>query len=185
MVKFRTKFNSESTASLNKAQIKKFLWIYVILSLMLVVFGISKFLAEVITESDIITGVILIALGIALIPVLLLMTKAAQKKIDNSMSILSENTEEIFSFDTDKIYIETVKGEQYKSYVEASYSYLYKVVENADSYFLYISKMQCHVIAKKYLVEGNLFELNDILKCYFSNIKTSGNTITYYNDGKK
>lgn len=185
MVKFRTKFDSESTASLNKAQIKKVLWIYVILSLMLVVFGISKFLTEDRTESDIIVGVFLIALGVALIPVLLLVTKSAQKKIDNSMSLLSENTEETFSFDNDKIYIETVKGEQYKSYVEASYSYLYKVVENADSYFLYISKMQCHVIAKKYLVEGNLFELNDILKCYFSNIKTSGDMITYYNDGKK
>lgn len=185
MVKFRTKFDSESTASLNRAQIKKFLWIYVILSLMLVVAGISRMLTPEGTEYDIIVGVILIAVGVTIIPVLLLVTKSAQKKIDNSMSILSENTEETFSFDNDKIYIETVKGEQYKSYVEASYSYLYKVVENADSYFLYISKMQCHVIAKKYLVEGNLFELNDILKCYFSNIKTSGDTITYYNDGKK
>ena len=99
MVKFRTKFDSESTASLNKAQIKKFLWIYVILSLMFVVAGVSRTLTPEGTEYDIIVGVILIAVGVALIPVLLLVTKSAQKKIDNSMSILSENTEETFSFE--------------------------------------------------------------------------------------
>lgn len=178
MVKFRTKFDSESTAALDKAQRKKGLWICLIISFLAVALGIFIFLYGK-TESDVAQGVVLIVGGIVLIPLSVIAVKLEQKKRDKSMAILSNNTVETFSFDYDKFYVEAVKGEQYKSYVEASYTIFYKVVENADCYFLYISKMQCYVVAKKYLVEGNLFELNDILKRYFPNVKTRGNTITY------
>ena len=79
------------------------------------------------------------------------------------MNILSSDTVEVFQFYPDKLVITQRKGDEYEAITTAKYSYLYKVEETVSTYFLFISKVQSHVVNKSDLTQGTLAELNSIL----------------------
>ena len=168
MVEFQCKFNENTAKSINKRALKKFWLIYVLASVVLVVLGV---LAIVFREdnADFTYGVTLIVLGGLFTPLVFLLTKFTQKKINKSMHVLSSDTSETFQFFPDRVIITLRKmrnGEdecEYESTTKAQYSYFYKVEETQDKYFLFISKVQSHVVNKADLTVGTIEELNRIL----------------------
>lgn len=162
MIEFVGKFDSNVTKSLNKHQIKKFWWAYALFSLIFIGIGVLGILTPE-DMSDIVFGVIMIVFGALFTPLVLLITKSTQKKLDKSMPILSADTIETFQFYPDKLVIIQRKGEEFEAVTTAKYSYLYKVEETPTHYFLKISKMQSHVVNKANLTQGTIEELNNIL----------------------
>ena len=79
------------------------------------------------------------------------------------MSVMSADTMETYQFYPDRLVILQRKGDEYESTTNTRYSYLYKVEETRDTYFLQISKMQSHVVRKTDLTQGTIEELNQIL----------------------
>ena len=157
MIKFRTVFDSNSTKSLNKHTIKKQFWIYILVSIFLIASGIYD-----LTLGGGEVGEFLILFGLLFTPALLLVAHISQKNVDKSMTLFQGETVEIYEFNEEGICIQTSKGEEYFSLTRTKYSYLYRVDETAENYFLYISKLQCHVVEKKYLIEGTIEELNEL-----------------------
>lgn len=162
MVEFRSKFDSSTTAALNKNSFKRLWWLFVLLSVVFILIGVVG-IAFGEDEADLVYGIIMLSFGVLFTPLVWGLTKILQKRLDKSMSIMSADTEAVFLFDENKITIEQIKGEEYYAKTVMNYGCLYKVTEDRDAYFLYISKMQSHVVQKSALTRGTLKELNYLL----------------------
>lgn len=162
MVEFKGVFDGNVSKSLNNRAFKKLWWIVGIAGLVFVAIGI---LGVVFPEdsSDVYLGSVCIGFG-ALFPVIwIFLSRVIQKRMDKTMSIMSPDTSETYQFYPDKLIITMRKGEEYESVITAKYSYLYKVEETSDTYFMLISKAQSHVVKKSGLTQGSIEELNRIL----------------------
>ena len=159
MIKFRTVFDENSVKQLSKHTLKKQLWIYIVLSVALLLIGVFNYSVG---EKEI--GLFLIIFGLIFVPILLLTVKFSQRKVNETMSILSGETVEIYEFNEEGISIQTNKGEEYFSLITAKYGYLYKVEETETNYFLYISKLQSHIVDKRFLIEGSIEQLNELFQ---------------------
>ena len=159
MVEFKGTLDSGKTQSVNNRQFKKLWWLIALFCVVFIALGIMGIIFRE-DESDFYLGIFLICMG-ALFPLLVFfLTRLTQKRLDKSMHILSDETFETYSFYPDKLVITTRKGDEYEGVVTAKYSYLYKVEETSDTYFLFISKAQTHVIKKSDLTQGSTDELN-------------------------
>ncbi len=159
MIKFETKFNSDATKQLNSFTMKKIWWLYLLFTLLFVLLGTLNLIGD---EPDLIFGIVMIAVGVAFTPACIGLTFLMQKKLNKTMSILSEDTVETYVFDEEKFSIKQEKGEDYKAITVAKYSYFNKVISTPTHYMLYLSASQCHVLPKSSLVEGSLEDLNRI-----------------------
>lgn len=162
MIEFRTKLNESKTKAVNVNSFKRLWWLFVAVSLLFIVLGVVGFIVKEDSE-DLYYAVFCLVFGVLFTPLVMLLTAVIQKSLNKSASYISDNTDEIYTFDDDKITVTQTKGDEFSAVTQAAYSYLYKVIENKDYYFLYISKMQCHVIDKKSITSGSLDELNGIL----------------------
>lgn len=169
MIEFVGKFDSSVTKSLNNRQFKKLWWLFALVSLLLIVVGVLGVMMPE-DSSDMVFGVVMIIFGVLFTPLVMLLTKVTQKKLDKSMTVLSEDTTEIFQFYPDKLIITQRKGDEFEAVTTARYSYLYRVEETQTHYFLRISKVQSHVVNKANLTQGSIEELNSIL---YANLGTS------------
>ena len=161
MVEFQGRFDSNSANALNRRALKKMWWVLVFCS---AVFAVAGVLLAVFAEdlSDKILGILLACVGVFFAPLVKVLSKSSQNRLNKSMNILSSETVQVFQFYPDKLVITQRKGDEYEGVTTAKYSYLYKVEETVSTYFLYISKMQSHVVNKADLVQGTLGELNEI-----------------------
>ena len=162
MIEFQGRFDSSNADALNKRAFKKMWWLFIICAVALAGTGIFiVVLAE--DYSDTVAGIILISFGVLFAPLVKLLTNLIQKRMNKSMNILSSDTVQVYQFFPDKLVITQRKGDEYEATTTAKYSYLYKVGETATTYFLFVSKMQSHVVNKSDLTQGTLEELNGIL----------------------
>ena len=162
MVEFKTTLNADKTAAVNKNVFKKLWWVFLLTSLLVVIIGVCGILFRE-DEADLYMGIVITVLGVCFTPLVMLLTFIIQKSMNKSMPVLSDDTLSVFTFDNCKITILQSKGDDYHAETVCSYKYLYKVAEDNDYYFLYISKAQCHVIDKASLTQGSLMELNAYL----------------------
>ena len=162
MIEFQGRFDSNSANALNRRVLKKLWWLFVICSLIFAGIGV---LMVVFAEdfSDTVLGIVLICFGVLFAPLVKVISKSSQNRLNKSMNILSSETVQVFQFYPDKLVITQRKGDEYEATTTAKYSYLYKVEETVSNYFLYISKMQSHVVNKADLTSGTIGELNEIL----------------------
>ena len=162
MIEFQGRFDSNVSTAINRRAFKKLWWLFIVCSVILVGTGIllAAFAEDL---SDTILGMVLICFGILFAPFVKLLTNSMQKRLNKSMNILSPDTVQIFQFYPDKLVITQRKGDEYEATTTAKYSYLYKVEETVSTYFLFISKMQSHVVNKADLTQGTLGDLNKIL----------------------
>ena len=162
MIEFRTKLNDAKSSALNKNVFKKLWWLYALLTILLIGIGISAL------KEDKIFGIIYIGLGLLITPLSYFLVFIIQKRFNKSANYLSDETEEIFTFDEE--YMNSlnmpgeVKGDSFSSTLKAKYSIIYKVIEDKNYYFVYISKMQCFVVNKSSITIGTLEEAQALLK---------------------
>lgn len=162
MVEFQGKFNSDVTNNLNKRQLKKLWWLFLVFPVLLVGVGVMMIMMPE-EQSDVYMGIFMICFGV-LFPVLLVAgSHFAQKKANKSMSILSDETASIFQFYPDRVVITMRKGEEYEGVTTAKYSYFFRVEETPDTYYLSIAQAQFHIVNKADLTHGTIEELNSIL----------------------
>lgn len=168
MVEFQGKFDESVTKSLNKRAFRKMWWLFALFSVLFICLGVVGIVFREDGE-DLSYGISLIAFGVLFAPAVFLLTKVLQKRVDKSLSVMSSDTTETFQFYPDRLIIiqrKTRAGEEeceFESTTNTRYSYLYKVEETRDTYFLRISKMQSHVVNKSDLKQGTIEELNAIL----------------------
>ena len=74
MIKFKTVFDANAVKQLNKHTIRKQIWIYLLLSAIMIVIGVADFMA-----GDGEMGVFCIVFGVLFTPILLLIVHFAQK----------------------------------------------------------------------------------------------------------
>ena len=161
MIEFQGRFDSNIATALNKRVFKKNWWVFVLCTLVFA--GIGALLAVFAEDfSDLVLGVILICFGVLFTPLVLIISNRSQKKMNNSMNILSPDTTQIFQFYPDRLVITQRKGDEYEAMTSAKYSYLFSVEETAATYFLFISKVQSHVVNKADITQGTIEELNGI-----------------------
>lgn len=161
MIEFQGRFDESVANSLNNHAMKKLRWLFILIPALLIVFGILGIVFREDSE-DLFFGVYLIVFGVIFTPLCLLFTKLLQKNL-NKMSIMSGETLQTFQFLPDRLVITQRKGDEYDAVTNARYSYLYRVEETANNYFLQISKTQSHVVNKVDLTQGTIEELNQIL----------------------
>ncbi|MCM1533022.1 MAG: YcxB family protein [Corallococcus sp.] len=162
MIKFESKFNAERTKQLNAFQMKKIWWVYLLCSLIFAAIGVIELFDK--EEGVLAFAIFMIAFGVLFTPLCMLLTKLIQKNINKSMSIMSDETVQFYTFEEDRFTIRDSKGDDYSAEVCAKYSYFYKVVSTRDTYLLYLSSQQCHVLPKNSIVEGTLDELDAIFR---------------------
>lgn len=174
MVEFSVKFGSRVNDKLAKYQMQKsskilknLSWAFIFLS---VIFAIMPLANGLVDEADIAIfalAIFFIMFWVAFPRVALKSVKKQQEKNGN-MSIMTDVTEEVYKFDEEKVFIFTSLGDKYRSAIETVYGYFLRVVEDDDSYMLFISNVQCHVIFKDCLTKGTLEEFETYLTKNFS-----------------
>ncbi len=164
MVVFKSKLNQSVLKKLNAFQLKRIKWLIIVIVLLFLGLGLFNLF-----YSDKIVGIVWIVGAIIYVPLVILFTKLGIKKYAKTMSVVSDETYEEYTFDTDEIQIVTTKGDNFYSLIKAKYNYLYKVIEGKDCFILYISMNQAHTILKKDLVEGSIEELNELLRSNLNN----------------
>lgn len=174
MVEFNVKFGqrvndklAESQIRKSKNALKKLSCFFIAFSLIFIIIPLISGLKE---EDDIFIfslGIFLLVFW-AIFPSALSKTIKKQQNKNGTMTIMTEATEEVYKFDEEKVFIFTNLGEKYRSAVETVYSYFTNVVEDDDSYMLFVSKVQCHVVFKDCLTKGTLEEFESILHSHFS-----------------
>ena len=94
----------------------------------------------------------------------------APKKSAKSSRVFSDETIQTTTFDEYKVIFDTVKGEDFKSHMEANYSYFMQAIETKDYFLLYPSNGQFHVVDKNAkILEGSIEELRNYLKLNLGN----------------
>lgn len=163
MVEFRSKLDSSKSRALNNNMFKKLLWLYALLTVFIIAFGVAGIVFRE-DSSDFAAGIGLIVLGVLVTPIGYFLSRFLQKRIDNSATYISDNTEEIYTFDEQYITLTQTMGDVFTSTLKARYSYIYKAIEDNNYFYLYISKMQSHVIDKSSITQGTLEEVTALLK---------------------
>ena len=160
MVEFRQKLDANKSMALLKHQFKRMIILFVILSVLFVAIGGFYIALAVMDGESIAVGLFLVIFGVLFTPLVMLISIPLQKSMTKSMSIISGDTSEVYTFDDEKISISVQKGEDYSSQTTAKYSYIFGVDESKTHYFIYISKQQAHVLEKSAITEGDLNELD-------------------------
>lgn len=167
MIEFKTKLDENTVACLAKFQLKKlFLMLIGVSALFVLVGTLILVLADNFFDEygwitgNALMGICFIVLGVLFTPVVIVIIKSSQKKLNKSMSVMSDETEVVYTFSEDEITVSQKKGDDFEGFTRAKYNYLFKVVETKTHYILYVSKVQCHVIDKATLTQGSLEELN-------------------------
>ena len=163
MIEFRSKLDSSKSTALNNRTFKKRLWLYALLSLVMIVLGVIGIISKE-DNSDVVSGVVLIVFGVLITPLGYLLTRIFQKRNDKATIFISSDTEEIYTFDEQYISVTQTKGDVFFATTKARYSYIHKAYEDKNYFYLYISKMQSHVIDKASITQGTLDELRTLLK---------------------
>lgn len=163
MIEFKQKLDSNKSAALNKSVFKKMIWLYIILSTVMILCGVVGIIFKE-DSADVASGIGLIIAGVLITPLGYLLTRFLQKRNDKSTVYISLDTEEIFTFDEQYITVTQTKGDEYFATTKAKYSYIYKAQEDDNYFYLYISKMQSHVIDKSSITQGTLEEFSALLK---------------------
>ena len=156
MIKVETKLNAETAKKLNKRGLKNLTWVIVLFVALFLFLGIAELIA------DDLWGWFYIVIAALFFPLVLLFTKIFQKAISKSANFLSEETSEVYTFDTEYFILEQTREGMFHTTLQANYSYLFKVIEDKDAWFLYISNQQAHVVPKTDIKEGTVEELNAI-----------------------
>lgn len=163
MVEFRSKLDSGKSRALNNNMFKRLLWLYAILTVVLIALGVVGIIFRE-DGSDFAAGVALIVLGVLITPLGYLLSRMLQKRVDKSATYISDNTEEVYTFDEQYITLTQTMGDVFTTTLKARYSYIYKASEDNNYFYLYISKMQSHVIDKSSITQGTLEEVTALLK---------------------
>lgn len=163
MVEFRSKLNSDKSRALSKNAFKKLIWLYVVLTVLLIAIGIvGVTLGE--DTSDFAFGVGMIVLGIIVTPLGYVLTVVLQKSNDKSTAYISEETEEVYTLDEQFITLTQTRGDVFTSSMKARYSIIYKAYEDSGYFYLYISRLQSYVIDKSSITKGTIAEATTLLK---------------------
>ena len=163
MVEFKSRLDSSKSTALNNRAFKKLLWVYVVLTLIIIAIGVIGIIFRE-DNSDFVLGIVLIVFGLLITPLGYLFTRFLQKRNDKVTVYISSDTEEIYTFDEEYITVTQTKGDVFFATSKARYSYIYKAYEDQNYYYLYISKLQSHVIDKASITQGTLDELRTLLK---------------------
>lgn len=163
MVEFRCKLNGSKSRALNNKTFKKLWWLYAILAVFIIACGILGIVKRE-DNSDFFAGVFLIVLGVLITPLGYLFTMFLQKRNDKATIYISDETEEVYTFDEQYITITQTRSDIFSATLKAKYSYIYKAVEDKNYYYLFVSKLQSHVIDKSSITQGSLQEMSALLK---------------------
>lgn len=92
MVEFRSKLDSSKSRALNNNMFKKLLWLYALLTVFIIAFGVAGIVFRE-DSSDFAAGIGLIVLGVLVTPIGYFLSRFLQKRIDNSATYISDNTD--------------------------------------------------------------------------------------------
>lgn len=178
MVEFKVKFDRRIGQKLAEVQyqnsvqkMKKLQLIFSILGIILIMYPIINLFADSFDYLVFGIGVFCLMFWVLFPKFLKKNLHKQQDKISDEGMLINDLTEEVYKFDSEKVFIFTTMGEKYRSAIETDYDYFSKVTEDEDSYLLYISSVQCHLIFKDSLVKGSLEEFNRYLELHFKGDK--------------
>lgn len=163
MVEFRFKLDGSKSKVLDKLAFKKLLIWCLLFSTIMIAIGIVCVIFRN-DDSDLVMGIALIIFGVLLTPVSCLVTYIMRKVNDESTTYISDETEEIYTFDEQYITILQTTAGLYSATLKAKYPFIYKVRESKNSFYLYVSKVQCYIVDKSSITQGTLEEFSTLLK---------------------
>lgn len=192
MVEFKVKFDKRIGRKLAEVQyentckkIKKLQTIFTILGVLLIVYSVINLFAEVFDYFVFGIGVFSVVFWFMFPRILKKNLYKQQDKISDEGMLVNDITEEVYKFDSNKVYIFTTMGEKYRSAIETDYDYFSMVTEDDDCYMLYISSVQCHLIFKDSLSKGTLEEFEGYLKSHYLSEKYIKNLTKIEEENKK
>ena len=160
MIEVKSRFDRGLTKSLLKFSMRNLWWVYVLFTVVFIGFGIS----DIILTDSVAYGIVLIVIGVLFFPMTWLFTIWLQNRLDKSSKMLNAKIGTYYKFG-EKIYQETCCDEAtMKSTTECNYSLLYKAYETQSHFFIFISKMQAHVLPKCDFTNGTPEELSILLR---------------------
>lgn len=114
-----------------------------------------------------VAGVLFALIGVFYMPLIKWLNKKQQAKTNDSMNLLSDETEITYKFEENKLFIYITRGTKYREVTEMDYDIITEVCEDNETIVLFISNMQVYVINKADIVSGTVEDIRSILGKYF------------------
>ena len=170
MIEFKTRYDAKTLGKLTDVQLrnsskltKGFVIFFSIMGALLLLFAYDDYTSGEPYYMSLGIGIFSIIFGILFPTFLKNAMKKAQDRQNASSSPTTSETEMLFKFDKDRLFIFASRGEKFRSAVDADYDYIFKVYEDDDAYIVYISKMECYVLNKTDLISGTHEEFMELL----------------------
>ena len=169
MVEFKVKFNKKIGEKLAEVQyknavkkIRRLQIIFTIIGVVLMVYAVANSFADSFDYFAFGIGIFSLIFWLLFPKILRRNLHRQQDKISEESTIVNDLAEEVYKFDSEKVFIFTTMGENYRSAIETNYDYFSKVEEDDDCYLLYISNVQCHLIFKNSITKGTISNLANL-----------------------
>jgi len=182
MVEFKVKFDKKIGQKLAEVQyqntakkLKKLQIIFGLLGVILIVYPIANLFKDSFDYFVFGIGIFSLIFWLLFPKFLRKNLHKQQDKISEESTLVNDLAEEVYKFDSEKVFIFTTMGEKYRSAIETDYDYFSKVEEDDECYLLYISNVQCHLIFKNSITKGTIEEFNSYLKSHYSGEKYQRN----------
>ena len=170
MVEFKTRYDSKTLGKLTEVQVsssskltKGFVWFFMIMGALLLLFAYDDYKSGESYYMSLGIAIFSICFGIAFPSFMKGAMRRAQDRQNASSTTVGDDTEMLFKFDKERMFIYVTKGEKFRSAIDTDYDYIFKVYEDNDAFILYISKLECYILNKGDLVSGTLDEFYEIL----------------------
>lgn len=124
---------------------------------------------------DIMSGIVYLLIGIALIVLFPIMMKKEQNKPKYKNKFVQEGILNLMEFNLDWITETTLRGDEKVGFTKLLYKDIYKVVDYKDAYyFIFISKIQAFIVDKSGFIVGDPEKFDEFFRIKNIPIKKFG-----------
>lgn len=163
MIEFQTTLNKSKNRAFANFQFKKMIWLFLLLSLLLILCGISSLRGGE-AQSDKDAGITYIVCGVLLTPFVYGILYINQQNIAKTAPFFSDETKEIYTFNEEYMTVTQIREGVFEDTLKAKYSFFYQVREDKKYFYFLVSQGQCYVIDKASITQGTIEEFKELLK---------------------
>lgn len=151
-------YDDKALLALNKVGLKKAFVPLIIFCLSFVLFGVASIFLE-----DYFLGISFVIIGFLFYPIMLLCNKGSVKIQRKNSSLLNTVMRVDFNFKSDKFIAITKYFNEEEDIENRAYNLLKSVYEDNDYFYLFISNIQAHIVAKSGMQKGTIDDIRNLI----------------------
>ena len=161
---FETVKDKKYIKKVQRKAFKKLSWIYIIMSLLLITFGILAIVFKD-NNNDVNFGISIIVFGCLFAPICIGLSMFINFSITKASPYIGDDVKVTLTFDEEAMNLEIAKVNSFENGFKVIYDFIKKVIVEKNSYIIYTTNTrQYYILDKSCLVQGTTEDFESFLK---------------------